>query len=85
MSDFDKDLLNKINKKKESEKDAGYYFFLIGNIGLMMALPICGGAYLGWYLDGKYKIGTMSWTVSLICIGVFIGFYSVYHNIYKKM
>ncbi len=86
MSDFNKELLNKINKKKDKEKkNIGFYFFLAGNIGLMIALPVCGGAYLGWYLDGKYKIGNISWTISFICIGLFIGTYSVYHNIYKKL
>jgi len=45
----------------------------LGTLGLMLVLPIVGGAYLGNWLDLHAKGFSFSWTISLIVVGVFIG------------
>lgn len=45
----------------------------LGSVGVMLALPIVAGAYLGRWLDEHTGIFSFSWTVSLIVIGVFVG------------
>ena len=50
----------------------------IGTLGLIFVLPVIGGAYLGSWLDGTLAGYSMSWTVSLILLGVFIGAVNVY-------
>jgi ATP synthase protein I len=45
----------------------------LGSIGIMMAIPIVAGAYLGRWLDAQRTGFSFSWTVSLILIGVFVG------------
>jgi ATP synthase protein I len=50
----------------------------LGTMGIMMALPIVIGAYLGRWLDEKLPGFSTSWTISLIVIGVFVGSVSVY-------
>ena len=45
----------------------------LGSIGVMLALPIVAGAYLGRWLDEHQTGFSFSWTVSLIVIGVAVG------------
>jgi ATP synthase protein I len=50
----------------------------IGTLGLLLVLPILGGAYLGRWLDGLVEGYSVQWTVSLILLGVVIGAFNVY-------
>jgi len=50
----------------------------IGTLGLLMVLPVIGGAYLGQWLDSLVTGYSVRWTVSLILVGVFIGALNVY-------
>lgn len=50
----------------------------IGTLGLLIALPVVGGAYLGHWLDSLIAGYSIRWTVSLILLGVFIGALNVY-------
>ena len=50
----------------------------IGTLGLLLILPVVGGAYLGHWLDSLIAGYSIRWTVSLILLGVFIGALNVY-------
>jgi ATP synthase protein I len=50
----------------------------IGTLGLLFALPVVFGAYLGHWLDGLVSGYSIRWTVSLILLGVFVGAFNVY-------
>ena len=50
----------------------------IGTLGLLIVLPVVGGAYLGHWLDSLVEGYSIRWTVSLILVGVFIGAMNVY-------
>lgn len=50
----------------------------LGTVGVSIALPIVAGAYLGSWLDNRLEGFSVSWTVSLILTGVFIGGINVY-------
>lgn len=50
----------------------------LGTLGLLMVLPIIGGAYLGRWLDGMLAGYSMRWTLSLLFLGVVIGALNVY-------
>lgn len=50
----------------------------LGTLGLVMVLPIVGGAYLGAWLDSLVTGYSMSWTLNLLILGVFIGAINVY-------
>jgi ATP synthase protein I len=50
----------------------------IGTLGLLLVLPILGGAYLGRWLDGLAEGYSVRWTVSLIVLGVALGGMNVY-------
>ena len=49
-----------------------------GTLGLLLVLPIIGGAYLGHWLDGLQQGYSSRWTISLILTGVFLGAVNVY-------
>jgi ATP synthase protein I len=44
----------------------------------MFVLPVIGGAYLGHWLDNRFTEYSISWTISLILLGVIIGAINVY-------
>jgi ATP synthase protein I len=69
-----------IDQKKQAERSAKSLItqtVYLGTTGVMLALPIVAGAYLGSWLDGHAKGFSFSWTVSLILIGVFVGILNV--------
>jgi ATP synthase protein I len=49
-----------------------------GTLGLLLVLPIVAGAYAGRWLDKQMEGYSISWTISAILIGVFIGAVNVY-------
>lgn len=50
----------------------------VGTLGLLLVLPVVGGAYLGHWLDSLVEGYSMRWTLSLILLGVIIGAINVY-------
>lgn len=50
----------------------------IGTLGLLLALPVVGGAYLGRWLDSLAGGYSVRWTVSLIVLGIVVGAVNVY-------
>lgn len=50
----------------------------VGTLGLLMVLPVVGGAYLGQWLDSLSEGYSIRFTVSLILVGVFVGALNVY-------
>ena len=84
--DFYKEIRKKIEEAEKREKK-GIIFVIsyIGSISIIFILPVVIGAYIGWWIDGKYKgDGTVSWTITGILIGVMIGIYNIYQIFYKK-
>jgi len=51
--------------------------FYGGTLGLLLAVPIVLGAYLGRWLDGLAEGYSVRWTVSLIVLGIAVGGYNV--------
>jgi ATP synthase protein I len=66
-------------KKAERERTTliGQTAF-IGTLGLLLVLPVIGGAYLGQWLDSLAAGYSIRWTVSLILLGVIVGALNVY-------
>lgn len=56
----------------------------MGVLGLLFILPVVGGAYLGLWLDDKLSGFSTSWTITLICLGVFVGAANVYFFIQER-
>jgi len=50
----------------------------IGTLGLVMILPIIGGVYLGHWLDDMVEGYSTHWTISLLFIGIAVGFFNAY-------
>ncbi|HTQ35451.1 MAG TPA: AtpZ/AtpI family protein [Steroidobacteraceae bacterium] len=50
----------------------------IGTLGLLLALPLVGGAWLGSWLDGRLGGYSMRWTLSLMLVGLAVGAGNVY-------
>ena len=50
----------------------------VGTLGLVLVIPVIAGAYLGAWLDGRLAGYSMSWTLSLILVGLVVGVINVY-------
>ena len=55
-----------------------------GMLGLLFVLPMVVGAYLGHWLDKQASGYSVSWTISLILLGIVIGGVNVYLFIRDK-
>ena len=66
-------------QKAERERPtlAGQTVYL-GTLGLLLVLPIVGGAYLGYWLDNRAGDYSIHWTIGLLLAGVVVGVMNVY-------
>lgn len=85
MADYNKDETKKtaqtlINKAKamENRKDRQLYLnaAILGTYGWNISVPVVIGVILGRWMDKKFPLPPMSWTLNLILIGFIIGFYN---------
>ena len=68
-------------RRRKAESERGSLLaqtVYVGTLGLLLVLPVIGGAYLGAWLDGLVAGYSIRWTVSLILLGVFVGAVNVY-------
>lgn len=66
-------------KKAEHEKPTVLaQTVFTGTLGLLLVLPIVGGAYIGHWLDGLEPQYSVRWTLGMIMLGVVIGSINVY-------
>jgi len=68
-------------RMKQAEKDRPNLISqtaYIGTLGLVLVLPIVGGAYLGRWLDSMADGYSIRWTLSMLFLGVIIGAVNVY-------
>jgi len=85
MGSFFEEIKKKIEDlEKKREKNIWYTLSYIGSISIIFLLPVVAGAYIGWWLDGQYRVGKVSWTITGILLGVMIGIYNIYQIVYKK-
>jgi len=59
-------------------------FGQVWDIAWIMAAPLVMGLFLGQYLDRKYPLG-FSWTLSMLILGIFFGFYNLYQFFIKEI
>jgi ATP synthase protein I len=70
--------------KARREKSAFWHYAqMLGVGGWLFAIPVVAGAYLGRYLDGKIG-GNISWTLTLIIIGIAVGIYNIWYFLLRK-
>ena len=68
-------------RMKQAEKDRPNLIsqtVYIGTLGLVLVLPVVGGAYLGHWLDNMAAGYSIRWTLSMLFLGVIIGAVNVY-------
>jgi len=49
-----------------------------GVLGMLLAVPLVMGAYLGRWLDERSPGYSVRWTINLILLGLAVGIYNVY-------
>ena len=70
--------VKRIKKARSEQTSILAQTLYLGTLGLVMVLPIIGGAYLGIWLDSLEDGYSMNWTLSLLLLGVVIGAVNVY-------
>jgi ATP synthase protein I len=79
--DLGREVERQVKRMKKAEEERPTLIgqtVYIGTLGLLIVLPVIGGAYLGHWLDGLVEGYSIRWTVSLILVGVFVGAMNVY-------
>jgi ATP synthase protein I len=72
---------NQVKRMQKAEKERPHLLAqtaYVGTLGLILVLPIVGGAYLGLWLDGLVMGYSLRWTLSFIFLGLLIGCFNVY-------
>jgi len=76
--------VKRIKKARREKTSILAQTLYLGTLGLVLVLPIVGGAYLGAWLDSLLDGYSMSWTLNLLLIGVAMGAVNVYLLIREK-
>jgi ATP synthase protein I len=72
------DNIKKKDKAETEKKSLMAQTVFLGTLGFLFILPVVGGAYLGLWLDERFSGYSISWTVTFILLGVFVGALNVY-------
>jgi ATP synthase protein I len=86
MSELSKKVEESAREVKEAERQKSRlwrYASVIGISGWLFAIPVVAGAYLGRYLDANLPAG-ISWTITLIILGIALGIYNVWYFYVRK-
>lgn len=79
--ELERNVERQVRRMRQADKDRrtllGQTVYL-GAIGVMLALPIVAGAYLGRWLDELLAGYAVHWTVSMIFLGIVVGAVNVY-------
>ena len=70
--------VRRIKKARHEQSSILAQTVYLGTLGLVLILPIIGGAYLGLWLDSMVGGYSMSWTLSLLLLGLLVGIINVY-------
>ncbi len=70
--------VKRIKKSRQEKTSILAQTLYLGTLGLVLVLPIIGGAYLGFWLDSMTDGYSSRWTLSLLLLGVLIGAVNVY-------
>jgi ATP synthase protein I len=84
QEDFRKQVERQVRRMQKAEQDQPTLTsqtVFIGTLGLLLVLPVIGGAYLGNWLDSLAAGYSIRWTVSLTLLGVIVGALNVYFYI----
>ncbi len=85
MADFFREIKKKIERMRERREESLWHTLTyVGSVSVVLLFPVVLGAYLGWFLDGKYRAGRISWTITFILLGLMVGIYNVYIIFYRK-
>jgi len=74
----------RIKQAEKQKHSLLIYSSFAGVLGMVLVLPIVVGAYLGRWLDSFDTGFSISWTISLIFVGVVVGAVNVYYLIKGK-
>ena len=81
LDDLKEKTESQVDRMKRAERDRhtliGQTIYL-GTLGLVLVLPIVGGAYLGHWIDSMIEGYSVRWTISFILLGVMVGIVNVY-------
>lgn len=84
--DLGKRVQRQARRMKRAERDRSTLLgqtVYLGTIGLLLVLPVVGGAYLGRWLDSLEPGYSTRWTVSFIVLGLIVAGINVYLFIRK--
>ena len=76
--------VKRIKKARQEQASILAQTLYLGTLGLVLILPVIGGAYLGLWLDSMAAGYSMRWTLSLLLLGLLIGAINVYLLIKEK-
>lgn len=82
-----KRLEQQVRRMRQADKDRPTLLAqtaYLGVLGLVLVLPVIGGAYLGRWLDSLAAGYSMRWTLSLIFVGLVLGAFNVYFLIRER-
>lgn len=72
---------NQVKRLKKARREQSSILkqtLFLGTLGLVLILPVIGGAYLGLWLDSLTPGYSMRWTLGLIMLGLIAGAFNVY-------
>ncbi len=65
------------NREKIKKKSNWHHDIPLTSLGWQLAIPIVGGAFLGYQLDQSFP-NQFAFTLIFTVLGIFVGYYNIY-------
>lgn len=73
----------KVRARRERDRSLWFGLGMMGTVGWSVAVPTLLGALLGRWLDARYE-DTVSWTLTLLLVGLLAGCLNAYHWVRRE-
>jgi ATP synthase protein I len=70
--------VSRMNRRDGRRRTLLAQFGDLGVLGMLVAIPIVGGVYIGRWIDERIAGYSVGWTLGCMVLGVAIGFVNVY-------
>ncbi len=70
--------VTRIDRRERSGRTILGQFGDLGMLGMLIAIPIVGGVYIGRWVDQRFSGYSVGWTLGFMVLGIVVGSVNVY-------
>lgn len=70
--------VTRMDRRERNHRSLLAQFGDLGVLGMLIAVPIVGGVYIGRWIDERFSGYSVTWTLGFMVLGIVVGSVNVY-------